>query len=321
MGAQLGSRVPAESALLRIPDRIFSRVSNRDCIETNSSTFMVEMQETSFILSNVGPTSLVIIDELGRGTSVTEGAAICYAVCEHLLLHSSSFVFLATHFTLMTRLAELHPCASNHHFLPSPAAAEEEREGDGEQQQHQELVFSHKLVSGKAPPSHLNYGLQLAATTLQEDLMKRARSFAEKVERGRNSSFKENVVDQASLRAVVKLKRLQRSGLGGAELTEAVAEVRRQLLLETSTGGDADDSLRPGDGYANGDEEVYGGESEHMEEEYRELGREDSRLEESIRRRESGTSTLNRGAEVGQEYMMNASKSVSHPNDSFEGSF
>ena len=80
--AQLGSRVPAESALLRIPDRIFSRVSNRDCIETNSSTFMVEMQETSFILSNVGPTSLVIIDELGRGTSVTEGAAICYAVSD-----------------------------------------------------------------------------------------------------------------------------------------------------------------------------------------------------------------------------------------------
>ena len=82
--AQLGSRVPAEAALLRIPDRIFSRVSNRDCIETNSSTFMVEMQETSFILSNVGQTSLVIIDEVGRGTSVNEGAAICYAVSELL---------------------------------------------------------------------------------------------------------------------------------------------------------------------------------------------------------------------------------------------
>ena len=127
-----------------------------------------------------------------------------------------------------------------------------EEEGDGDQ--HQQLVFSHKLVSGKAPPSHLNYGLQLAASTLQEDLMKRARSFAEKVERGRNSSFKENVIDQASLRAVVKLKRLRRSGLGGAELAEAVAEVRRQLLMETSSsGGDSD--LRPEEAGC-GDEEV-----------------------------------------------------------------
>lgn len=264
--AQLGSRVPAESALLRIPDRIFSRVSNRDCIETNSSTFMVEMQETSFILSNVGPTSLVIIDELGRGTSVTEGAAICYAVsdimprivflknylvlkvCEHLLLHSSSFVFLATHFTLMTRLADLHPCAFNHHFLPSRAGEEDE----------EQLAFSHKLVSGKAPPSHLNYGLQLAASSLQEDLIKKARSFAGKVERGRNSSFKENIVDQASLRAVVQLKRLRRSGLGGDELGEAVAEVRRQLLLETS-------GIGLGDVNASGDEEAFGNESERME--------------------------------------------------------
>ena len=114
----------------------------------------------------------------------------------------------------MSRLADLHPCAFNHHFLPSSAEVE------GEQQQ--QLVFSHKLVSGKAPPSHLNYGLQLAATSLQEDLIKKARSFAEKVERGRNSSFKENIVDQASLRAVVKLKRLQRSGLRGVELGEAL---------------------------------------------------------------------------------------------------
>jgi len=252
--AQMGSRVPAESALLRIPDRIFSRVSNRDCIETNSSTFMVEMQETSFILANVGPTSLVIIDELGRGTSVTEGAAICYAVCEHLLLHSTSFVFLATHFTLMTRLADLHPCAFNHHFLPSPVEEEDEK---------QQLVFSHKLVSGKAPSSHVHYGLQLAASSLQEDLVKKARRFAEKVERGRNTSFKENIVDQASLRAVVKLKRLGRSGLGGRELGEALAEVRRQLLLETSGSG-GDDGLR--DDNASGDEEeVYCSGTEHMQ--------------------------------------------------------
>ena len=132
--------------------------------------------------------------------------------------------------------------------------------------------------------------------------MKRARSFAEKVERGRNSSFKENVIDQASLRAVVKLKRLRRSGLGGAELAEAVAEVRRQLLMETSSsGGDA--GPRPEEAGC-GDEEVYGDELEHMEEESREMGSRDSRLGESITRRDSGGELeicpLNRGAEVGQ---------------------
>ena len=78
--AQIGCFVPAQFARFRITDRIFSRVSNRDCMETNSSTFMVEMKETAFILSNAGHSSLVIIDELGRGTSVDEGAAICWYV-------------------------------------------------------------------------------------------------------------------------------------------------------------------------------------------------------------------------------------------------
>ena len=111
--------------------------------------------------------------------------------------------------------------------------------------------------------------------------MKKARSFAGKVEQGRNGSFKENITDQASLRAVVKLKRLRRSGLGGDELAEALAEVRRQLLSETSGSG-GDDG--PGDVNPSGDEEAFGNEYEHMEgvEESRELRTEDdNRLRES----------------------------------------
>ena len=186
----------------------------------------------------------------------------------------------------MSRLADLHPCAFNHHFLPSSPEVE------GEQQQQQQLVFSHKLVSGKAPSSHLNYGLQLAATSLQEDLVKKARSFAEKVERGRNSSFKENIVDQASLRAVVKLKRLQRSGLRGVELGEALAEVRRQLLLETSGSGEDTAKVGPGDVDASSnEEEAFCCELEHMEgvEESREIRTEESsRLGERTPGRDSG---------------------------------
>ena len=132
----------------------------------------------------------------------------------------------------LLRLAENHPCASNHHFLPVP---QEEGEVEGEQQQ--QLVFSHKLVAGKAPPSNLNYGLKLAASTLSDDLMKRARKFSEKVEQGGEVVFQDNQasrIDLASLRAIVRLKRLRRSGMPWPELGEAVAEVRRQLLLETA---------------------------------------------------------------------------------------
>ena len=159
--AQLGCYVPAEAATFRIPDRIFARVSNRDCIETNSSTFMIEMQETSFILANVGPTSLVIIDELGRGTSVEEGSAICWAVSERLLTKGSGFIFLATHFQQLTRLAELHPCAANHHFIS--------REEEGG------TVYIHRLAGGKAQESNLQYGIDLAAKILPAGLVERAR--------------------------------------------------------------------------------------------------------------------------------------------------
>ena len=112
-----------------------------------------------------------------------------------------------------------------------------QEEGEVEGEQQQQLVFSHKLVAGKAPPSNLNYGLKLAASTLSDDLMKRARKFSEKVEQGGEVVFQDNQasrIDLASLRAIVRLKRLRRSGMSWPELGEAVAEVRRQLLLETA---------------------------------------------------------------------------------------
>lgn len=225
--AQLGSYVPAEAATFRVPDRIFSRVSTRDSMETNSSTFMIEMQETSFILANVGPTSLVIIDELGRGTSVAEGAAICWAVAEHLLLHSTAFVFLATHFRQMTRLAELHPCATNHHFLTEAAGAEGE-EGEGAR-------YTHRLVVGRPADGGHRYGIELAAQVLPAALVARARQIVVRVEsRAEVAVPPAAALDAACLRAFVELKRLGRLGVRGRELGEGVARVKRRLLEETA---------------------------------------------------------------------------------------
>ncbi|CAI8056057.1 MutS protein homolog 4 [Geodia barretti] len=83
--AQVGSFVPAVYASFRVTSQIFSRVGSDDDISSNSSTFMLEMRELSYVLQNVSSNCLVIVDELGRGTSNEEGFGICHAVCEHLL--------------------------------------------------------------------------------------------------------------------------------------------------------------------------------------------------------------------------------------------
>ena len=105
--AQIGSFISAEFATFRIIDKLFSRIGNNDEIETNSSTFMVEMREMSYILNNLSNNSLVIIDELGRGTSVEEGVGMCFAICEHLL-QTNAFTLMATHFIELTKLENFY---------------------------------------------------------------------------------------------------------------------------------------------------------------------------------------------------------------------
>ncbi|KAH7974230.1 hypothetical protein HPB49_012305 [Dermacentor silvarum] len=106
--AQLGSFVPAKYASFRIADQIFARTGHRDDIETNCSTFLMEMREINYILQNFTDASLIIIDELGRGTSEEEGSAMCVAITEKLI-NSDAFVIIATHFDLMTQLESMYP--------------------------------------------------------------------------------------------------------------------------------------------------------------------------------------------------------------------
>jgi len=101
--AQIGSYVPAEFASFRICDKLFSRIGSNDDIETNCSTFMIEMKEISYILRNLTENCLIIIDELGRGTSIEEGVGLCFAICEQLI-QSKAFTFFATHFLELTKL-------------------------------------------------------------------------------------------------------------------------------------------------------------------------------------------------------------------------
>ena len=219
--AQVGCYVPAQYAMFRIPDRIFSRVSNRDCIETNSSTFMVEMQEIAFILSNVGPLSLIIIDELGRGTSVLEGASICWAVCEKLL-KSQSFIFLATHFYQMTALADLHPCVMNYHFLTKV---------------NDEIVeYTHLLAQGKPTNVEVSYGIDLASkSNLPKEIIQKAREYASSIQKDSIAEVKRDPLDAKCIDLVVKLKQLMRLNMSNEDLATELEILRQQFLLDAQT--------------------------------------------------------------------------------------
>lgn len=145
--AQIGSFVPVSAAKLPIVDRIWTRVGASDDLASGRSTFMVEMTETATILHNATPRSLILLDEIGRGTSTFDGLSIAWAVAEYLHNspeHSAKTLF-ATHYHELTELAEKLPGAKNYQIKAV--------EKDGE------IVFLHKLEKGKASKS---YGIAVA---------------------------------------------------------------------------------------------------------------------------------------------------------------
>ncbi|KAB5574116.1 hypothetical protein DKX38_001310 [Salix brachista] len=113
--AQIGCYVPARFSTIRVVDRIFTRMGSVDNLESNSSTFMTEMKETAFIMQNVSQRSLVLMDELGRATSSSDGFAIAWSCCEHLLSLKAYSIF-ATHMENLSELATIYPNVRIVHF-------------------------------------------------------------------------------------------------------------------------------------------------------------------------------------------------------------
>ncbi|KAK1376365.1 DNA mismatch repair protein MSH4 [Heracleum sosnowskyi] len=113
--AQIGCYIPANFATLRAVDRIFTRMGTGDNLESNSSTFMTEMKETAFIMQNVSERSLIVMDELGRATSSSDGFAIAWSCCEHLLSLRAYTIF-ATHMENLSELATVYPNVKILHF-------------------------------------------------------------------------------------------------------------------------------------------------------------------------------------------------------------
>ena len=145
--AQIGSFVPAKDAKLPIIDRIFARVGASDNIARGQSTFMVEMQETANILHTASSRSLVVLDEIGRGTSTFDGLSIAWAVAEYLATHAAvrPKTLFATHYHELTDLADVLPGVINAHV-----AAREWKD---------DIVFLRKIMPGRSDRS---YGIQVA---------------------------------------------------------------------------------------------------------------------------------------------------------------
>jgi DNA mismatch repair protein MutS len=144
--AHVGCFVPAQQATLGEIDQIFTRIGASDDLASGRSTFMVEMTEAANILHNATEKSLVLVDEIGRGTSTFDGLALAYAIARHLLERNCSYTLFATHYFELTRLSEEFSRISNVHL----AAVEH---------QHS-IVFLHSVNEGAASQS---YGLQVAA--------------------------------------------------------------------------------------------------------------------------------------------------------------
>lgn len=171
--AQAGSFVPAQMAKIGIVDRIFTRVGAQDNIIKGLSTFMVEMNETSHIIHNASRKSLILLDEIGRGTSTFDGIGIAWAVAEHL--HGKEGIgartLFATHYHELTSLARILTGVKNFNV-----AVKEE---------HDEIVFLYKILPGAADKS---YGIQVAKLAgLPPNLLHRAKEILRSLEGSRSS--------------------------------------------------------------------------------------------------------------------------------------
>lgn len=168
--AQMGSFVPAREAALGLVDRIFTRVGASDDLARGRSTFMVEMEEMAHILRNIGARNLVLLDEIGRGTSTFDGLSIAWAVTEYLHEESPhrAKVLFATHYHELTELALTRPRVKNFHVAVK--------------EWNDRVIFLRKLVEG---PTSRSYGIQVARLAgLPQAVIDRAKEVLNNLEQG-----------------------------------------------------------------------------------------------------------------------------------------
>lgn len=216
--AQVGSYIPAKSAAVGLVDKVFTRIGAHDDISRGQSTFMVEMNETADILNNMTPRSLVILDEIGRGTSTYDGLSLAWALAEHLTNTATRTLF-ATHFHELTALAERESCVKNYNV-----AVKEWKD---------EIIFMHKIVPGSSDDSYGIYVAKLAG--IPDKIIKHARRILTQLELKKDlkRDIKHNfqTEDQLSL--------FNGNGGGSDPVLEELREEIRKIELDKLTPLDA----------------------------------------------------------------------------------
>ncbi len=218
--AQAGSFVPARAARLGVVDRLFTRVGASDDLARGQSTFLVEMSETAAILHNASRRSLVLLDEIGRGTSTYDGVAIAWAVAAYLHDKLGCKAIFATHYHELTQLADRFARIANFNVAVHEA-------GD-------EVIFLHRLRPGGADRS---YGIHVGRLAgLPDDVIARAREVLRSLEAGHRVAAAPSPADQLALftpaedPVVAELKALDVDGLTPREALARLAELRQKAL-------------------------------------------------------------------------------------------
>jgi DNA mismatch repair protein MutS len=222
--AHTGSFVPAKEAVVGLTDRIFTRVGASDELARGQSTFMVEMTEAANILNNATANSLVILDEIGRGTSTYDGLSLAWAIAEHLAKEVKVRTLFATHYHELTELEELLEGVKNFNVLI--------------REWHDQVVFLHKITPGGTDKS---YGIHVARLAgMPREVINRARTILAELERNfaREANLPElggsghppvNLFDQPQQAILDELRELQTDAITPLQAIQILHDFKTRL--------------------------------------------------------------------------------------------
>jgi len=210
--AQMGSFVPARQAKLPIIDRIFTRIGASDNLARGRSTFLVEMSEVAAILNHATPQSLILLDEVGRGTATFDGLAIAWAVVEHLQKHTRARTLFATHYHELTELADLLPAVQNVHVSVKETPSE--------------IIFLRRVEPGCADKS---YGIEVARLAgLPRSVIERAREVLKRHEQSEHQvseALSPGAIAEAEIAAAAAAGAATQAGAPGSSSPSAPSSI------------------------------------------------------------------------------------------------